>query len=160
MGYKDATFAARLGTMGDPAEAAFDRMCPNNHALGLNRPPLNVGQLPRLIRYTPDRLAQDRYVECMGIGTDQTLKLKTEKALTLVVWDDVLQTDLFVYDSKNERCWQASIWEWIEQCTQHAKTDFFPDNQKQYWKLHAKHFPSSPTDVPPTPTETTSDSGN
>jgi len=134
--------------MGDPAEEAFDTLNPKNHKLGLNRPPLNVAQLPRLIRYTPDRLAQDRYVECMGVGADQTLKLKTEKALTLIVWDDVHPTDLFVFDSKRKRAWQASIWEWIEQCIEHASTDHFPDNKKQYWKLHAEHFPSDPISVP------------
>lgn len=146
-GFKDGNFATRVGTMGDTAEGVFDQLNPKHHKLGLNRPPLYVAGLPRYVRYTPDRLIQDRYVEIMGIGRDQTLKLKIEKALTQISWGEIMPVDLFVYDQSNHRWWQAPLWDWIDPCVQHAKVHSFPDNDKRYWALQAKHFPAEATDV-------------
>jgi len=89
--------------MGDAAENAFAELWPNHHRSGLDRPPLNVGQLSLKDRSTPDFLTNDGYVECMGIGRDSTLKLKLDKAVALCMWNHDTHTDLFVWDPHRER---------------------------------------------------------
>lgn len=147
MTFKDASFATRLNTMGDPSETAFESIYPNFHRTGLNRPPLDVARLGLKERNTPDYLTNDGYVECMGIGRDATLKLKAEKAVALCLWNHDAHTDLFVWDSTRSRWWRAPIWAWLNVCVQHAEVALFSDNQKPYWALKAKDFPTAATRI-------------
>lgn len=146
MTFHEGTFAQRFGQMGDQAEGVFSLLCPNNHAVGLNRPPLNVGQLGLKERTTPDFLVQDAYVECMGIGgRSPSLKLKVDKALGLVLWNHDKHTDLFVWDSTRKRWWRTHILDWINACVAHGEVKRFHDNDKPYWELKPKDFPVNPT---------------
>lgn len=150
--FHQQSFAARHGSMGDQCEAVFDALHGDRvHRLGLNRvwangKRLTLNQMTIPMRYAPDRMVLDRYVECMGIGRDQTLKIKDEKVVSLLRWNNLGPVDLFVYDSKNNRWWQAPILEWNEAITKHAEVDHFSEG-KAYWALHSSHFPSEPTDV-------------
>jgi len=146
-GFSNQSFAARFGTMGDPAEAAFDMVHPKNHALGLNRPPFSMSRMAAPLRYTPDRLTNEMFVECMGIGGDGTLKIKDEKVEALKVWEHVGPVALFVYDSKKVEWYLALMSDWQEALDQHGKPATYPEG-KTYRRLHRKHFPTDPTAMP------------
>jgi len=94
---------SRYAQMGDEAEAKFDQVHPNSAPFGLNRPPVNLTKVPAFIRYMPDRLMHDRLIEVMGVGRDQTLKLKTDKLFHLHHWNSIHPTWLFLWDSHKKR---------------------------------------------------------
>jgi hypothetical protein len=150
--FHQQSFAARHGEMGDASEAVFDRIHGDRvHALGLNRywkngDKLYLNKMTTPMRYAPDRQTIDRFVECMGIGRDQTLKIKDEKIVSLLRWNNIGPVDLFVYDSKNDRWWQAHILEWNLAIAEYGEVKHFPEG-KAYWALHSDHFPGEPTDV-------------
>jgi hypothetical protein len=135
-------------TADDASSAAFTRVFPRHSRTGLNRPDMNVAAMSLMSRTIPDYVCEEGFVEVMGIGRDQTLKLKVEKALALTAWRLIEAVDLFVYDSHRKRWWRAPIHAWVEACAQHADTDRFHENQKLYWRLHTDNFPTEPTAVP------------
>lgn len=111
--FRDQPFNARLGSMGDAAEAAFERWCDERGVgvvrFGLNRPPLRVGDLPPVIRYMPDYLTTAEFVECQGFGRDGLLKLKTEKRSALDHWNTLHSTALWAWDSRNKTGYRIPI---------------------------------------------------
>jgi hypothetical protein len=143
------SFETRFGAMGDEAEAVFDEMYPKHHKLGLNRPPFQVAGMDAALRYLPDRMLRDRFVECMGIGRDRLLKPKVEKFEALFRWTWIAPVDLFVYDKTKQMTYMAPLRDWWESCSRHGIADTFPEG-KEYVGLHVDHFP-----VPPTPRTTT-----
>lgn len=126
--------------MGDTAEAVFDMVYPKNHKLGLNRPPFGVGGMPLGLRYTPDRMVRDRFVEIMGVGRDRTLKLKVEKFDALFMWEIVGPVNLFVYDQHDHAYYYAPIRNWFHQALDYGKSDAFHDG-KRYIGLNVSDFP-------------------
>lgn len=101
--FRDQSFNARLGAMGDEAEQRFEQLYENGFVrFGLNRPPVAVQMLPPMIRYTPDYLTSQGFVECQGVGRDRTLKLKIDKGLALQRWHEMFALRLFVWDSKKQ----------------------------------------------------------
>lgn len=105
--FKDQQFSSRLSQMGDQAETAFEEYITEADysyvRWGLNRPPLNVARLPARLRYAPDYLVQNNFVECQGLGRDQTFKLKFNKWGALHWWRDVYPVEMFVFDSHKHR---------------------------------------------------------
>ena len=80
MSFKDGTWAQRFGALGDEAEQVFERVARYGWVrYGLNRPPLQMHRLPARIRYTPDYLMSNKFIEVQGLGRDQKLKLKLDK---------------------------------------------------------------------------------
>jgi hypothetical protein len=142
-------FAARLATMGDTAEDIFDHVNGGRcHALGLNRVWVNgeklyMNNMTAAMRYTPDRMTSTSYVECMGIGRDGTLKIKSEKIAALLRWCKIGPTELFVYDQSDHVYYQAPINQWQAAIHDHGVTKSFPEG-KEYSALHKKHFPVAP----------------
>jgi len=99
--FREQSFAARLGAMGDQAEQAFEQVHDGGFVrFGLNRPPVAVQQLPTMVRYTPDYLTSSGFVEVQGVGRDRIVKLKIEKAVALQQWHSIFNLRLFVFDSK------------------------------------------------------------
>lgn len=97
--FKDKDFAHRFTAMGDEAEGIFEATTDKGFArYGLNRPPIGLGDVPEMIRYTPDYLQHDRLVEVQGIGADRTIKLKVDKYTALMQWNQIFPTWLFVWD--------------------------------------------------------------
>ena len=147
------SFNTRLGTMGDPAELACDKVYAyRTHKLGLDRVWQNgvglfMAQMTPQMRYTPDRMVIDRFVECMGIGRDGTLKIKHEKIKALHYWADIGPTDLFVFDQTKNTYYQADIADWYEACVVDGEVKAFPEG-KQYYALHRDHFPTQAEAVP------------
>lgn len=109
-GFSDKSFDSRFGAMGDEAEGMFEQVHPKGWVRwGLDRPNLKVSALPVKIRYAPDYLTSDGFVEVMGVGRDQILKLKVEKLCCLWQWHAEMPTNLFIWDSKNKRYCTVSI---------------------------------------------------
>lgn len=106
--FKDQSWEQRYTQMGDQAEGRFERYATEELQLsflrfGLDRPPLRMSQLPTRLRYTPDYLMSNKFVEVQGFGRDQTFKIKLEKLNCLHWWNDLHPTFFYVWDSKNER---------------------------------------------------------
>lgn len=147
MSFSKQSFNRRFATMGDPAEAAFDLVYPKHHKLGLNRPPFYMGGMTQAMRYTPDRMLRDRFVECMGIGRDRTLKIKDEKIEALQDWLRLGAVSLFVYDQSTDTYYEAPIDDWVSNLRAYASDDTFPEG-KTYKALRSDRFPTTPTPLP------------
>lgn len=150
MAYHEQSFSARLGTMGDASEDAFDNIYPKHHKLGLNRvwadgSNLYLNKMTPAMRYTPDRLIADRFVECMGCGSDSTLKVKNEKIRAMNLWEqNIGPTSLFVYSSKTNSYWIAPVSHWVARFNEHGIQKAFSDG-KQFIALNTRNFPCEPT---------------
>jgi hypothetical protein len=104
MGFSDAKWEQRMIVMGDEAEGKFEEVYDKGFTrYGLRRPPIRVDWLPAFVRYTPDYLTSTELVEVMGVGADQTLKLKDEKKGALDDWNCFMDTTLFLWDSHRKR---------------------------------------------------------
>lgn len=130
--------------MGDTAEKVFDELFPKSHKLGLSRPPFGVSGMLLGMRYTPDRMTRDAFVEIMGCGRDQTLKLKVEKFNALFLWQAIGPVDLFVYNETNDVWWMAPMEQWFQSALVNGGSGVFDDG-KQYVSLRTKFFPCEPT---------------
>jgi hypothetical protein len=90
--FRDQPFDQRLRSMGDQAEASFERLGPasfgNIVRFGWNRPPVSFGKMTAFIRYTPDMYASTgELVECVGCGRDGLVKMKVDKWDALGQWN-------------------------------------------------------------------------
>lgn len=141
------SFASRFGTMGDTAERIFDEIVGGKaHELGLCRPPFGMQKMTAAMRYTPDRLTGEQFVECMGIGRDGILKIKDEKIEALQLWSTLGPLDLFVYDqARHKYCWEPFV-DWRNVIDKCANSATFPEG-KTYRALHRDDFPGRFVDV-------------
>jgi hypothetical protein len=134
-------FKDRFHTMGDPAEAAFQQVYEDTNMVrtGLDRPPIAMWMLPPVIRNIPDFLLSNGFVECMGVGRDQTLKLKVEKFESMRTWNELFGVRLFLWDSHHER-W--SIWpvDELEEIVADAPLDKFENDGNVYYKITLDTF--------------------
>ena len=77
----------RYNEMGDQAESVFEGSSKIAFArYGLDRPGWNIVGMPEMIRYTPDYITPGGFVEVMGFGKDQCLRLKVLKWRALQAW--------------------------------------------------------------------------
>lgn len=116
--------------MGDKAEEAFMRYAEEQGfsavKYGLHRPPLNLAKVPRFIRYTPDYLTSHGLVECVGLGKDQTLKLKLDKMQALQLWNAWFPVQVWVWDSHKKRGTLVDL-DVMWTCVHQSSTDEFHD---------------------------------
>lgn len=137
MAFKDQSFNHRLGAMGDEAESVFEAAYPNGYVrTGLCRPPIQVHALPIQVRYIPDYLTSNGWVEVQGFGRDQTVKLKMEKYQALIWWSWLWPVSLFLWDKTNKR---YTILELSALPLEHANMDVFPEG-KEYLAIPADAF--------------------
>ena len=141
--FHERPFAQRWGAMGDAAEQAFLELYPKAHRLGLDRTSLRVDKMPQHARYTPDFLVENGAVEVMGFSSrgNNALKVKCEKLESLIVWEALMPTALWVRDSATKRVWIAQPTVWAQACYRHAERLHFPDNGRAYWNLKRADFP-------------------
>lgn len=138
--YRDQSWNARVGTLGDEAEGIFESVCKNNFVrYGLNRPPVQVHKLGLLVRYTPDYMTTRALVEVQGFGQDQTIKTKHEKLAALNVWHQHHPVELFLWDSANKRFAFVPLDEFTSLLPRFGAEASFPEG-KGYWALHAHHI--------------------
>ena len=100
MSFKDQSFDRRFSAMGDEAEGKFERIFPDNYVrFGLNRPPLHMASLPERLRHMPDYLTSKGFIECKGIGRDDTVKLKVMEFSCMNFWHQIHPMRIFVWSS-------------------------------------------------------------
>ena len=111
--FKDRPWNQRIKSLGDEAEAVYetwaDRHGIGYHRSGINRPPFNVGKLPKMVSYTPDYLTENGYVEVQGFGKDRQIKLKVEKLEALTQWDMVFHTEMFLWNNVDRTVAQVPV---------------------------------------------------
>tara|TARA_R100000458_G_C8263271_1_gene238573 strand:- start:1103 stop:1498 length:396 start_codon:yes stop_codon:yes gene_type:complete len=118
--------------MGDIAEGAFEERYPEKFVrYGLNRPPIKMSALPPIVRYTPDYLTSNAFVEVQGLGGDQIFKLKIDKLESLSYWNTMHPVLMYVYDSHNNRD-VVLEWDALTRLTLKSKIDSFPEGKKYY----------------------------
>ena len=102
--------------------------------------------LPPFIRYTPDFLMSNTLVEVQGFGNDQLIKLKLDKYAALLTWDTIHPTNLFLWDSTNNR-WAMLTIDEIQSSIADGEweQDSFPEG-KRYWKINADDLTDDWTD--------------
>jgi pullulanase/glycogen debranching enzyme len=135
MSFKDKNFAARYGDMGDLSEGAFEQWCQDNNLnyirWGLDRPPLNLRMLPTRLRYSPDYLTSNSFVECQGFGRDNVFKLKIEKHGALHWWADLHPVQLWILDShKSKACFMPL--NALDNLLPHAELHAFPEGKPYF----------------------------
>lgn len=155
--FRDEPFDRRFRVMGDLAEDVFERVA--RHHLGrgfvrygLNRPPISMRTLPARVRYTPDYLMSDRFVEVQGFGGDRLFKLKLDKWMALHHWNAILPVEFFVYDS-SQKVWQMLALHAIDTIAARGKggLDTFTEG-KVYLGIAADVLPDGWEAVPDEPT--------
>lgn len=127
-------FAHRFGAMGDEAESRFEETYKGGFVrFGLNRPPVQMSKLPPLIRYSPDYLTSQGFVECQGVGKDRQLKVKVEKGLALQQWHSLFAVRFFIWDSMLKK---STILDWPTLWNQlpNMPLNQFPEG-KAYWSV-------------------------
>ncbi len=142
--FKDKSWDERYaaGGMGELAEAKFEDVCKrtlrkNFERYGLDRPCLQVGKLPVRIRYQPDYLMSEGFVEVQGFGAKQTMALKVEKYNALQFWHQVHPVAIFVFDSHNDR-WTMVGLRRVDGWINSGRTElrYFPEG-KAYFQVPA-----------------------
>lgn len=104
MTYADQNWGQRVGTLGDIAESVFEEVAPLGTFVryGLNRPPFRVKGLTPEQRNTPDYLTgTGDFVEVMGCGRDNVLKLKLEKWDAQKRWQKLGPVKYFFWNSNH-----------------------------------------------------------
>lgn len=148
MSFKDQDFTKRFEAMGDEAEGIFEKVFGKGFVrTGLNRPPIQMHKLPARIRYTPDYLTSQGYVEVQGFGRDQRIKLKIDKWMSLHYWNSLFPVRLFLWDTTNKRYCYVTL-EQLDACfaSGEASIESFPEG-KPYLSFDADVVFLAATDV-------------
>lgn len=103
--FQDSSWHVRFSQMGDASERKFEEWAEGRfERWGINRPEnLHVPSLPPNVRAAPDYITNEGFVECMGVGRGQQLKLKLEKYAVLTWWNHVMPLRVWVWDSHKKR---------------------------------------------------------
>ena len=141
MSFAELPWSARKAVMGAEAESKFDSLHKNATPFGLNLPPIDVPALPLVLRYAPDRLQSNRFVECKGVGKDGILKLKLDQLFSLQWWDAILMVDVFIWDSYRKRYTTISLGELRRAAETHGSLGQFPEG-KPIWQISVDFLPS------------------
>lgn len=138
MSFRDAPWNVRVQAMGDLAENKFEEIWKTSfERWGLRRPRVNVRQLPARLRHAPDYLTSQGFIEVLGLGREQCLRLKVEKMNCLWWWSDLHPVSLFIYDSHHNRSAVielSAVQQWID--SGQVTLGIFPE-RKAYWNVPA-----------------------
>lgn len=139
MSFHQQSFSNRFRSMGDEAETVFEQKHEGKFVrYGFNRPPVGMHLMTAKIRYTPDYILTRALVECMGVGNDRILKLKSEKAYALQQWHTDWNLEFFMWDSKLK---ESKMIEWpiIWDLLPDLPMNVFPEG-KQYWEIDVDKY--------------------
>jgi hypothetical protein len=125
--------------MGDEAEAEFEHRSKLGFVrAGLRRPKVRVRDLHPYEAHRPDYLTSRGYVEVMGMGEDQILKLKIKKLEALHFWALLMPVSLWVWDSFKRRYVELPLAR-VDILAVKAKIAFFPEGSP-YYELPAEQL--------------------
>jgi hypothetical protein len=104
LAFRDQPFVERYRRLGDEAEGVFESVFPRRFArYGLDRPAINLDFVPPFVRFSPDYITTDGFVEVQGMGRDHLFKLKHDKLDALCQWNRMFPTLMFVWDRTGNR---------------------------------------------------------
>lgn len=105
--FRDKTFQQRYARMGDEAElqctTVLEGLGVKHTRFGFQRPPFSIQLLPSVVRYSPDYVAADRFIEAQGLGRDGLVKIKRDKLEALHWWGRELPVDMFFWWSTRKK---------------------------------------------------------
>lgn len=133
--FSEQPWDTRFKAMGDEAEQQFEHAADTLGVgwarYGLRRPQLCVGDLPAMLRYTPDYLTVEwGLVEVQGSGRDQIVKLKAEKLAALEQWAQLWHVNMFLWDSTTQQWAVESLTKFDRQ--QADRGGFFDETKPWY----------------------------
>ncbi len=101
------------------------------------------------MRYIPDRLTRDAFVEVQGIGRDRTLKIKDEKFDALALWakSEIGPVVLFIWDRTDQVTYEGPLLDWYNAAQEHGVPGVYPEG-KTYLGLNVAHFPAEARPLP------------
>jgi hypothetical protein len=142
MTFRDQSFATRFAKMGDEAETIFAETYPEGWSkYGLDRPPVQLKDVPAFVRFTPDMLTRKSLVEIQGFGRDQTAKFKNAKLDAVSVWHGLWRVDWFLWDTKNKRYGWVRHHELLNSLDECGWADAFDDGRNPYRAIKADDLP-------------------
>ena len=104
MTFHSQPFEARFSTLGDIAEGVFEEVWPYPfERSGIKRPKVRASVIPPFVRAAPDYYDKDGFIEVMGFGEDQVIKLKDQKHEVLLEWERYWTVRIFLWDSSNKQ---------------------------------------------------------
>jgi hypothetical protein len=104
--------------------------------------------IPPFVRMAPDYFDSDGFIEVMGFGTDQTIKLKDVKHEVLQDYQAIWPVRIFLWDSFKKR-WSIAPLSAIETALFHEATKAQFHDGPTYFALAAEHWPGEWTDFDP-----------
>lgn len=109
--------------LGDEAEHVFSQLVGEDNCVkyGLDRPPIHVGKLPEFVRFTPDYLQEHRAVEVVGMGHDGVLKIKVQKLLALMKWNEFMPVYVFIWNGHLKEYTLAPVTDIWRRCHEAGK---------------------------------------
>lgn len=132
MSFHEGSWAQRFGALGDEAEAVFEAVYGRGFVRwGLNRPPLQVGNLPVEVRCAPDYLTSSEFVEVQGFGSKQIIRIKDEKLQACEWAAQVWPVRFFFWDSSKSQYAYTTLVSVIEAAII-SERDSYPDSGKGY----------------------------
>lgn len=139
MAYSDQPWGARYGTLGDRAEREFEaRYKLGFERSGWRRPRFRMRDLHSYERHRPDYTVSGAYIEVMGLGEDQVLKLKIEKLEALKFWRLLMPVKFWIWDSFRNRSVEVPL-ERIQGLVRDALIGHFPEGTP-YYEIPAKEL--------------------
>ena len=118
--FKDQNWTTREQTLGDPAETAFELWAGRNNVpnvrYGLCRPPIDMRRLAPMVRYTPDYLAETRFIEVQGCGKDASFKFKHDKLEALKAWHSIMPVYVWLWNQPDNESVLVEINELLALC--------------------------------------------
>ena len=146
-GYKDE-FKDRIKEQSNLAEKRFRNYCDahdieyyeygiHNHGFGKS-----FGLFPGIIRNTPDFITLKRHPQLVEVkGGLENIKIKLNDVESYKKWNEILPLKYFFYSLTYHTEYlikHDSLMEYVSYC----QTDFYPDNNKQYYILECADLES------------------
>lgn len=128
--FHERSWASRFGAMGDEAEGVFEAVYGKGFVRwGLQRPDIQVGNLPVVIRCAPDYLTSSEFVEVQGFGSRQVIRIKDEKLQACQYHAEKWPVSFFFWDSHKSRYCYATLVSVIEAALI-SKREMYADSGK------------------------------
>ena len=147
MKYPDQPWEARLGMLGDRAEREFEARYRNGfERAGHKRPRFRMRDVHPYERQRPDYIVTGAYIEVMGMGEEQVLKLKIDKLAALRFWRLLMPVRFWIWDSFKRRVIELPL-EQVEELIPNAVIAFFPEGTPYYQIPAGGLFQEAPPNV-------------
>jgi hypothetical protein len=123
------------------AEQVFVEVWPDRkfEKRGNDRTEIDIRKWSAFLRYMPDFLDKDGWIECKGFGNDRIVKIKDETRMELRLWAKRDSVRMFLWDRKLRR-WTVLPWEQIDRKLRDPHSIGVFDGKKPWRGLHVKQI--------------------